>query len=107
MEYIGNILYDEKLTDKDNKLVIFGAGVYGRKILNYLDLNGLMDSIICFCDSNEKLEGQDIQGIPIYKVRDVCGRYKDAIYLVSGGYAKDMIRILKKEKICKIHWFPI
>ena len=33
MEYVGNILYDNNLLDKDRKFVIFGAGCYGQKIL--------------------------------------------------------------------------
>lgn len=107
MEYIGDIIYDSKLADKDNKLVIFGAGAYGRKVLRYLELNGLKDNIICFCDSNETLAGQNIGGVPVYMVSDVCERYEDAVYLVSGVYAREMLEILMKKNICKIHLFPI
>lgn len=41
MVYVGNILYDDELKCTGNKLVIFGAGVYGRKVLRYLELNDL------------------------------------------------------------------
>lgn len=105
MEYIGDVIYDGKLADKDNKLVIFGAGVYGRKVLRYLELNGLKDSIVCFCDSNETLVGQNIRGIPVCMVNDVCEKYADAVYLVSGVYAKEMLKILMEKNICKIHLF--
>ena len=105
MEYIGDIIYDDKLVNKDNKFVIFGAGVYGRKVLSYLELNGLRDSIVCFCDSNETLAGQNIGGIPICMVNDVCEKYADAVYLVSGVYAKEMLEILMEKHIFKIHFF--
>lgn len=105
MEYIGDIIYDDKLADKDNKLVIFGAGAYGRKVLRYLELNGLRDSIVCFCDSNETLAGQNIRGIPVCIVNDACEKYADAVYLVSGVYAKEMLQILIEKNINKIHYF--
>lgn len=107
MEYVGDMIYDEKLTDKDNQFVIFGSGVYGRRVLRYLELNGLKDRIICFCDSNETLIGQYIGGIPICLVSDVCEKHADAVYLVSGVYAKEMLSILTDRAICKIHLFPI
>lgn len=105
MEYIGDIIYDDKLAGKDNKLVIFGAGVYGRKVLGYLELNGLRDNIVCFCDSNEALAGQNIGGIPVCMINDVCEKYADAAYLVSGVYAKEMLEILMEKHIRNIHFF--
>lgn len=63
VEYVGSILYDEKLLKKDNKFVIFGAGLSGRSILSYLDLNGVKENVICFCDSSFELCGLAIEGV--------------------------------------------
>ena len=53
MEYIGDILYDDVLLAESGRLIIFGAGAYGRRILHYLERNGVKKNIICFCDSND------------------------------------------------------
>lgn len=104
MEYVGNILYDEKLKQADRKLIIFGAGIYGQKILRYLELNTLREKVICFCDSNAKSgRHYSINGIPVYQAKDVIKKYLDADYLVGGKYAKEMYCILKQEGIKRIH----
>ena len=48
MVYAGNILYDKTLLESDKKFIIFGAGICGRKILMYLEWNGVKDNVICF-----------------------------------------------------------
>ncbi len=104
MKYIGNILYDEVLLDKDKKFVIYGAGTYGKRILSYLELNQVQKQIICFCDSNNKVAGQSIQGIPIVSPSLALVNYPDVDYLISGKYAKEIYGVLKENSIKKIHW---
>ncbi len=41
MEYVGNIIYDEELFSEKREFIIFGAGKNGKRILEYLDRNGL------------------------------------------------------------------
>ncbi len=103
MEYVGNIIYDNNLLDKDRKFVIFGAGRYGRKILKYMDLNGVKESVICFCDSDIEIEGQHIEGIPVCQIKDAIAQYSDAEYMVGGKYSKEMYHILDENLIRKIH----
>ena len=105
MEYIGNILYDEKLSDTDRRFVIFGSGMYGRKVLEYLTLNGMKDKLICFCDSDASLEGSDIEGIPVCYMKNALINYQDADYLVSGKCTKEIYHILRKEGFDRIHIF--
>lgn len=107
MEYVGNILYDEKLLDKGKKFIIFGAGLYGKKVLDYLDLNGVKESIICFCDSDTSKDILEIDGIPVYHTIDTFKRYPNAEYLISGNYSKEMYKILKENDIRKIHLLMI
>lgn len=103
MEYVGNILYDDELLESENKFVIFGAGVYGRKVLEYLELNGAKDKIICFCDSNGDLDGESIEEIPVCRTKDVFDKYYDASYIVSGRYSDEMYHVLRENGINKIH----
>lgn len=103
IKYIGDIIYDEYLFKDDIKIVIYGAGLYGKKVLEYLEQNHLKDRVICFCDSNSSLVNGDIMGIPVYGTIEICKKYPDAEYLVSGKYAREMYDFLIKKYIHKIH----
>ena len=58
---------------------------------------------VCFCDSDEKLEGKKFEGIQVCSVKETCLRYPDANYLVSGRYSREMYQMLKELDIRKIH----
>ncbi|MEZ3472097.1 MAG: hypothetical protein K1W27_04515 [Lachnospiraceae bacterium] len=102
MVYAGNILYDKSLFEADKKLIIFGAGICGRKVLTYLDRNGVKDNVVCFCDSFIKTK-KDVAGIPVLNVTDACEQYPDLEYLICGKYEREMYDILRKKSIRKIH----
>lgn len=103
IKYIGDILYDEYLFKDDIKIIIYGAGMYGKKILEYLDRKHVKDHVICFCDSNSNLVNCDIIGIPVWRPIEVCQKYPHADYLISGKYAREMYGFLKENLIDRIH----
>lgn len=103
IKYIGDILYDEHLFTRDIKIVIFGAGRYGKRVLEYLEQMGVKDRVICFCDSNSSLGNVDIMGIPVWKNIEVCKEYPNADYLISGKFAREMYDFLKENLIDRIH----
>ncbi len=104
MEYIGDILYDEALLQEGKRFVIFGAGVYGQKVLQYLEQNGFRNNVICFCDSNHTKKEQEIEGILVRQTKEAFRLYPDAEYLISGNYMKEMYQCLKEASIGKIHF---
>lgn len=103
MEYIGNILYDEDLLKEKQEIIIFGVGIYGRRILRYLERNGVKGNVAGFCDSNEEVQGSRIEGILVYDVEEAWKKYPEAVYLVSGRYMDEMYLILRDKGIGKIH----
>lgn len=107
MIYVGNILYDKMLLETDKKLIIFGAGICGRKVFSYLDLNGTKDNIVCFCESYVKSKNTDVAGIPVLSVTDACEKYPDADYLICGKYTREMYQVLKENLISTIHILTI
>lgn len=104
MEYIGNILYDRKLLEKEEDVVIFGAGKYGRKLLYYLELNKKSKKISCFCDSDISQCGHTVAGIPILAPEEALQRYPEAAWLVSGKYAEEMYDTLHRHNVHNIHF---
>lgn len=103
MKYIGDILYDEDLLKDENRFVIFGAGKYGKKVLQYLENNNVKKNVVCFCDSNIRLCHQSIDNIPILYVNDAVIDYPNVDYLIAGKYSRDMYRILQEKAVKKIH----
>ena len=107
MKYIGNIIYDEELLEDGNHFVIFGAGKYGKKILQYMDANKVKKNVICFFITDCQMKKQDMEGIPIININDAAEQYPDAGYLIAGKYAEEMYRILKEKSMKEIHFLFI
>lgn len=103
MEYVGNILYDDDLLKEGQKIFIFGAGMYGKKVLHYLERNGVKGNVVGFCESNKIMQGDEIENIPIYDLDAAWKQYPKAIFLVSGSYMDEMYRILRAKGIGKVH----
>lgn len=55
-----------------NKVILFGAGVYGRQVFDKLKDE---KEIICFADNNSSLWGKALFDIPIISAEQIC-RYK-------------------------------
>lgn len=103
MEYVGNIIYDEELFSEKREFIIFGAGKNGKRILEYLDRNGLKKKIKCFGISNVEQNGSSVENIPVCQIGDVCRQYPNATYLVSGRYIREMCQTLIGYNMKKIH----
>ena len=103
IEYIGGIFYDEKLLEGNKEIVIFGTGVCGKKVVEYLEKNEIKSNIVCFCDSNCDLEKGEVMGVPVSKPDEACKNYPNADYLMSGKFSGEMYKILKHKHVNKIH----
>lgn len=103
MEYFGNISYDQSILDPLKKVVIYGAGIYGKKVWDYLKRNNC-DNVVCFCDKNEILDGTYIDGKIVVTTPEKAFReYYDAHWIVYGRYMHEMLINLLNAKISKIH----
>lgn len=102
MEYVGNIIYDAFLKEKDMDLVIFGAGKSGRIVYEFLDRNDKAKNVKYFCDCNENLWGSRMEGIEIVNPMQILPDRKYH-FLVSGNYANDMTEFLINHGVKNIH----
>lgn len=103
MEYVGNIIYDKLLTERDRELVIFGAGKFGRKIYEFLKRNGMVCNIQYFCDSNEALWGKRFAGIEIVNPAWLFADSDGYHFLVGGNFADEVTAYLLENGVRKIH----
>ena len=68
------------------KIIIFGAGVGGKKTLENLSVN---DLILCFVDNDSKKHGTEICGYKVCKPSDILTMDYDYI-LIGSMYHKDI-----------------
>lgn len=74
----------------DRKIVLFGAGPYGKNMVEKLWDIGLKRNILAICDTRKHVWGE-YKGIPICSIEDVLKREKDFVVVISTEHDK-MIR---------------
>lgn len=75
-------------------LVLFGAGIYGEKVLAALKQEGI-DSVRCFCDNSNKLVGKVICGLEVFSPQEVLKHYSDACFVITPkDYENEILRQL-------------
>lgn len=84
--------FTEHLKKNENRLIVFGAGYFGCRILNSLKLNDITP--VCFCDNNSARIGQEIETIKIRSFADVQKDGIDYIYIISPYEAVDSSEII-------------
>lgn len=71
-----------QMLEKAKKVVIFGAGNYGRRLLD--ELRQYTDADVCwFCDNNMDLTGIYIDGVKVLRVEMAIKDNKDAVFAVT------------------------
>jgi FkbM family methyltransferase len=62
-------------------LVLFGAGLRGRRVLS--GLRKRHREPLAFCDNNEKLHGTVVDGLPVLSATEAASLHPDATYIVT------------------------
>jgi len=74
--------FDRLLADCGGKVVLFGAGNLGRKVL--LCLRSIGVEPLAFADNGQAKWGTQIDGIPVMSPKDAAGKYgKSALFIVT------------------------
>lgn len=102
MIYCGNIVYDEYLKDKCNRFSIYGARGAGRRIYEFMELNGLAGQVEYFCDGDQEIQGQTYKGLSIIAPEEMI-RNQEIHVLIAGASAYEKLKYLTEHRIVKIH----
>lgn len=73
-EYLENI-------SGENRIVIFGCGLYGEYAHLLTALKGF--SVVACCDNSEKMWGKELNGVGIISPSEVIEKYPDALYVIA------------------------
>lgn len=65
--------------DGEKKIILFGAGVYGKKALEYFG----RDRVAYFADNNPELAGTEIEGVPVISFGQMREIYREYQIVIS------------------------
>lgn len=77
------------------KILIFGAGNYGRKALTEYG----EDNVLAFIDNNPAKQGEIVEGKTIYSLDEALEKWPDARVLVATVYSASLVLQLKERGI--------
>ena len=79
------------------EIVIFGAGVYGKVLLN--DINDYeIAKVLCFCDNNPDLVGKKFQKVDVYDRKGMLERFPHTMVVITPKiYMNEILRQLLKD----------
>ncbi len=81
LHWLDKIARGELKLDSSKQIILFGAGVYGRKALEYFG----KERVHCFVDNNGALTGTLIDGVPVISFERLKAIYKDFQIVISTG----------------------
>ena len=76
---------------RGHKVVVYGAGNWGRFIQAFLLIHHLGD-LQCFADQSEKLQGTEVQGTIVRSPEEALRLHADAHYLIANSRHREEIR---------------
>lgn len=109
---------DEKIRNNmgmlpQKRIVIYGAGDYGERVLHELDAMGVRPYV--FCDKSKTKQGQKIEGVPVISpgkyINEICISDTDLVIIAikNLSMARDIIRKFSNENeltVCTYKVFP-
>jgi FlaA1/EpsC-like NDP-sugar epimerase len=82
---------------KQENIVIFGAGNYGRTLYKMLDREGMGEKVCCFCDNSIVEGNSNFNGVEILSVNEAYSKYPKAFYIITPRmYENEILRQLVK-----------
>ena len=90
------------LWNSDEKIIIWGAGIRGKRIKEIIFKAGQEHRVIAFGDNDSELWGQKVDGIEVWPLEKV--KKKDAIVVLNNSQDMKIYQQLQETGIKRIHW---
>ena len=103
MKYIGRIEKDISLCEKNEKMVVFGAGKGLKRLLDKLEQLQIKDRVVCICDNNPEKQEKKISGIRVVSLDYALKNYRYENYIVYNQFCVEICRQLISNGVQKIH----
>lgn len=99
--YQKNILVRQKVLDeirKQERIIIYGAGVVGKHMLIKLKYVVKLKNILCFAVSHKEGNPLSYQGVPVFEIHDLLKYRRNSLVIIATGrdYQQEIYMTLKK-----------
>ena len=83
----------------DRDIVIWGTGVYGNFIFQFLKSIGLFSQIKAFCITSDDSVENEIENTPIFSFKKAFALFPNAVFIIANDYYEQILEYLDNEKI--------
>lgn len=93
------------LINAADNIIIYGAGVIGKEVYQYILQNGLKNKVFSFLVSELNQDSLEIDGIPIYSIKNIdVNKMRNSLILVSLAYKNhyQVVSLLEKYEVEKV-----
>jgi len=89
--------YINELVDAFSKVIIYGAGMKGKQVLNALKQSETIDKLVCFAVTDLKNNPPMVEGVIVKEIGDLVEYRESAavIVAVTDVYRDEMLKTLK------------
>lgn len=87
----------KKFSDRD--IVIWGTGVYGNFLFQFLKSIGLSSQIKSFCITSDNSVECNIENTPVYSFKEALSLFPKAVFIIANDYYEQILKYLDDEKI--------
>lgn len=86
--------------DNETKVIVYGAGVYGKAIMRYIMKKKTSYDLLCFAVTDKTSNPEKVYGYSVYQIEELLKYREDAIVVVavSEKFEKEIKDILDKYK---------
>lgn len=95
-QYLASEYYEKRMKEykKQDEIVIFGSGNYGRDLYKMMIQEGIQ-SVRCFCDNGAARQHKQLSGLEILSPDEAIEKFPNAMYIVTPkGYGDEIMRQL-------------
>lgn len=92
---IKNKLWDQYIANLQiencSQIIVFGCGDLGTQLMDHFDA-AYRSHVLCLCDNNQKLWGQERNGKRIYSPFNAVEKYPEAVFVIAVARETDKIK---------------
>lgn len=96
-QYLASPYYEKMMSEfkNQNEIIIVGSGVYGIRLFEMFEAEGISAAVKCFGDNSRERQELKIQDLDVLPVEEAVLRYPHAYYIITPKkYENELLRQL-------------
>lgn len=96
-QYLASPYYEKMMSEfkKQTEIIIVGSGVYGLRLFEMFEAEGVASIVKSFCDNSKERQELKIKNLEVLSVKDAVRKYPYAYYVITPKkYENELLRQL-------------